>query len=59
MSPQDEQMRVLTSVDREVWLQEAANIPPFYQRFGDRLPAALWGEFDALMAERLKRQSTP
>jgi len=46
----DEQMDVLTSVDREVWREEAAHIPPFYERFAERLPAALWEELAALQA---------
>ena len=41
---------ILTSVDREVWREEASHIPPFYERFGERLPAALWDEYEALLA---------
>jgi phosphoenolpyruvate carboxykinase (GTP) len=47
-----EALRTLTSVDREVWREEASHIPPFYERFADRLPAALWEEYEALL-ERL------
>jgi phosphoenolpyruvate carboxykinase (GTP) len=43
---------LLTTVDREVWRDEAAQIPPFYQRFGARLPKGLWEEHAALV-ERL------
>jgi GNAT superfamily N-acetyltransferase len=46
----DEDLRALTSVDREVWREEAAKIPEFYQRFGERLPAALWEELEQLKA---------
>ena len=35
-----------------MWKEEAALIPAFYDRFGERLPQALWDQFDALM-ERL------
>jgi phosphoenolpyruvate carboxykinase (GTP) len=48
----DRQLELLLSVDPDVWKEEAALIPAFYDRFGDRLPQALWDEFDALM-ERL------
>jgi phosphoenolpyruvate carboxykinase (GTP) len=45
----DEQLSILTSVDHEVWREEAAQIPPFYERFGARLPAELWEEHAALV----------
>ena len=48
----DAQMDALLSVDTEVWKEEAALIPPFYERFGDRLPAQLWEEHASLL-ERL------
>jgi len=35
---------ILLEVDPEVWLEEAALIPPFFAQFGDRLPAALWAQ---------------
>src|SRR5690606_8085031 len=38
----------LLSVDSEVWAEEAALIPAFYGRFGDRLPEALWTQHRAL-----------
>ena len=41
-----------SSVDPAVWREEAALIPAFYERFGDRLPAALWAQYEALL-ERL------
>ncbi|MGZ3377864.1 MAG: phosphoenolpyruvate carboxykinase domain-containing protein, partial [Phenylobacterium sp.] len=44
------QLDLLLSVDTEIWKQEAALVPAFYERFGDHLPAALWAELDALKA---------
>jgi phosphoenolpyruvate carboxykinase (GTP) len=43
---------LLRCVDCAVWRDEAALIPAFYERFGDRLPAALWAQYEALI-ERL------
>jgi phosphoenolpyruvate carboxykinase (GTP) len=48
----DQQLDLLLTVDAEVWREEAALIPPAYEKFGDRLPADLWTEYDALL-ERL------
>jgi len=48
----EKQLELLLSVDPEVWKEEAALIPAFYETFGERLPQRLWDEFDALM-ERL------
>jgi phosphoenolpyruvate carboxykinase (GTP) len=42
------QMKLLLSVDSEVWTEEASLIPAFYQKFGDRLPAQLWAQHAAL-----------
>ncbi len=44
------QLDLLMTVDEDIWRQEAALVPAFYERFGDRLPTALWGELDALVA---------
>jgi phosphoenolpyruvate carboxykinase (GTP) len=44
------QLDLLLTVDAEIWRQEAALVPAFYERFGDHLPAALWAELDALVA---------
>jgi phosphoenolpyruvate carboxykinase (GTP) len=49
----DEQLNILLTVDRSVWKEEAALIPPAYEKFGDRLPAELWREYEALV-ERLE-----
>jgi phosphoenolpyruvate carboxykinase (GTP) len=51
-----EQVKLLLSVDPEIWRQEAALIPPFYEKFGDRLPQALWAEYETLVS-RLKAAS--
>jgi len=44
------QLDLLLTVDTEIWRKEAALVPAFYERFGDRLPAALWAELEALKA---------
>ncbi|HEY0435976.1 MAG TPA: phosphoenolpyruvate carboxykinase domain-containing protein, partial [Phenylobacterium sp.] len=46
----EEQLQLLLSVDADIWRQEAALTPAFYERFGDRMPAELWAELDALVA---------
>jgi phosphoenolpyruvate carboxykinase (GTP) len=40
----------LLRLDVEVWKQEADLIPEHYDTFGDRLPADLWTELEALVA---------
>jgi len=47
-----EQLSRLLTVDRDAWRAEAALIPPAYQRLGERMPGALWREYEALV-ERL------
>jgi phosphoenolpyruvate carboxykinase (GTP) len=44
------QLDLLLTVDPEIWRQEAALVPAFYERFGAHLPAALWAELDTLVA---------
>jgi phosphoenolpyruvate carboxykinase (GTP) len=44
------QLDLLLTVDTDIWRQEAALVPAFYDRFGDRLPPELWAELDALVA---------
>lgn len=46
-------LETLTRVDVEGWLSEIPKIRTFYERFGDRLPADLRAELDAL-EERLE-----
>ena len=38
----DAELKILLDVDVDVWREEAALIPAFYEKFGDRLPKALW-----------------
>ncbi len=48
----DDAMELLTSIDLDVWAEEADLIPAHYEKFGDRLPQRLWDEYAALV-ERL------
>jgi len=48
----DEQIELLLTVDNDAWRQEAEQIAPHYQRFGDHLPSELWEELGKLQ-ERL------
>lgn len=50
----DAQLDLLLTVDPDIWRAEAALIPEAYDRFGARLPPALWRQLDALR-ERLAR----
>jgi phosphoenolpyruvate carboxykinase (GTP) len=52
LSISDEAMETLTSVDLDVWGEEADLIPAHYEKFGDRLPQRLWDEYAGLI-ERL------
>lgn len=52
LSLSEADLTTLLEVDAEVWTEEAGLIPPFYVRFGDRLPKALWAQHAAL-TERL------
>ncbi len=45
----DEQMETLLTVDHEIWRDEASKIPEFFEKFGDRLPQALWSQYDGLV----------
>jgi phosphoenolpyruvate carboxykinase (GTP) len=47
-----EQIDALISIDDDIWQEEASRIPVFYEKFGDRMPQALWDEY-ALLIERL------
>src|SRR5258705_15209 len=44
------QLDLLLTVDADIWRQEAALVPAFYERFRERLPAALWAELEGLVA---------
>jgi phosphoenolpyruvate carboxykinase (GTP) len=52
LSLTEEAAELLRCVDPAIWREEAALIPAFYERFGERLPAALWAQYEALL-ERL------
>ena len=41
--------KLLREVDTAVWREEAALIPAFYERFGERMPKTLWDEYEALI----------
>jgi phosphoenolpyruvate carboxykinase (GTP) len=49
LSLTDEQMDTLLGVDHEVWREEAGLIPAFFDKFGDRLPKALWDQHKQLV----------
>ena len=51
------QLDLLLTIDPAVWSEEAALIPEFYQRFGDRLPVQLWGQHEALTARLAAAQA--
>jgi phosphoenolpyruvate carboxykinase (GTP) len=53
----DEALNLLLTVDPDVWAEEAALIPAFYERFGDRLPEALKAQYGDLL-ERLSAVRT-
>ena len=42
------QIRVLTTVDREEWAQEADDQASFLQQFKDHVPGEIWSEHQAL-----------
>nr|BFE83592.1 hypothetical protein GCM10020093_061930 [Planobispora longispora] len=44
-----EDLKTLLSVDTEIWKEEAALIPAFFETFGDHLPKELWDEYNALV----------
>ena len=49
-----EDLALLTSVDTEIWKQEAGLIPEYFAQFGERLPKAL-AEEHAHLVERLEQ----
>ncbi len=51
----DADLQLLLDVDTQVWSEEASLIPAFYDKFGDRLPKALWAQHEALV-ERLNAE---
>jgi phosphoenolpyruvate carboxykinase (GTP) len=44
-----EQLDALLSVDVDAWKEEAAQIAPAYEEFGERLPKELWAQYEALV----------
>jgi phosphoenolpyruvate carboxykinase (GTP) len=46
----DAQLDLLLTVDAEAWRDEAEQITPHYERFGDHLPKELWDELEKLRA---------
>jgi phosphoenolpyruvate carboxykinase (GTP) len=50
LSLSDEQMDTLLGVDHEIWRDEASKIPEFFEKFGDRLPKALWDQHSQLVS---------
>ncbi len=50
LSLSKDDLDLLLTVDAQVWREEAALIPAAYEKFGERLPAALWDEYRALLA---------
>ena len=44
----EETIADLLSIDKELWLQEAAGIEEFYKKFGDKLPKELSKELETL-----------
>ena len=44
------QIKLLKTVDVDVWREEASLIPAFYEKFGDRMPKELWDQLTALKA---------
>jgi phosphoenolpyruvate carboxykinase (GTP) len=51
------QLDLLLEVDIETWREEARLIPAAYERFGARLPAALWDEYHALLGRLDKAEA--
>ncbi len=45
----DAQLDTLLGVDHEVWREEAGLIPAFFDKFGERLPKALWDQQQSLV----------
>lgn len=43
-------IKELLEVDKEVWLKDADGIKEFYKQIGDRVPAELYAQLDAMIA---------
>jgi phosphoenolpyruvate carboxykinase (GTP) len=46
----DEDLAAVLEVDRDEWLAEIPQVTEWFTKFGDKLPAVLWAELDALRA---------
>ena len=46
----DEDLAAALKVDRDEWLAEIPQVTEWFAKFGDKLPAVLWAELDALRA---------
>jgi phosphoenolpyruvate carboxykinase (GTP) len=46
----DEDLTAVLHVDRDEWLAEIPQVTEWFTKFGDKLPAVLWAELDALRA---------
>ncbi|WP_308206702.1 phosphoenolpyruvate carboxykinase (GTP) [Paractinoplanes hotanensis] len=46
----DADLEAVLRVDRDEWLAEIPQVTEWFERFGDKLPAVLWAELDALKA---------
>ena len=46
----EDDLRAVLRVDRDEWLAEIPQVTEWFTRFGDKLPAVLWAELDALRA---------
>jgi phosphoenolpyruvate carboxykinase (GTP) len=51
-------LEAVLRVDRDEWLAEIPQVTEWFARFGDKLPAVLWAELDALRA-RLAVSGSP
>jgi len=52
------QLDLLLNVDPAVWREEAELVAPAYEKFGERMPKALWDQLAALKA-RLAKAAAP
>ena len=50
----DAAMDTLLNVDLDIWEEEAALIPPHYEKFGSKLPQGLWDQYDELVGRLSK-----
>ena len=48
ISVSEENMKTITTINRDAWINEVKNIREFYKQFGDSLPAGLSKEVDEL-----------